>query len=376
MLKKGQVFKNWIEVCKFFGWKTTGGTYKEARLKELDTICEYHKEGYKFIIDKVFNKPKQKEDNRKGNSGRKEVGYIFSLKNQLLRMLVQDYNNYINGTTNEYGKQMIDENTNIKTTNYMLRATGLTNNKFKYGENNIDKASTFINIPIEVANELFTGTKSMVKRNLENALQQLYNEKLIQWQNTFTIQLKKEDGTFLTKQVTKEENDIIFTCEQDAIFNCGCKNMKEVVCNIGMKKYYEVVYKLIKKKIPNFVRYWSAYKIEIRLEFIKKYIKENKIRTNSKKDFFIVNEGVIDRAKENAKSRVSNAKKRTDDKYSYRLEDCYLEQVDNFIYEFVNIKSDNNLEQLKYTKPNYKHYKSKKQQMMEQCQELFSFDKE
>lgn len=64
-LKKGQVFKNWKEVCEWFDWKTTGGDTKKAYLKEFESLCEYHKEGNKFIIDKVFNKPKQIKDGRK-----------------------------------------------------------------------------------------------------------------------------------------------------------------------------------------------------------------------------------------------------------------------------------------------------------------------
>ncbi len=52
-LRVGQVFKNYKELCSFMGWKSTGGDYKKARLRELETLCKYHNEGYKFIIDEV-----------------------------------------------------------------------------------------------------------------------------------------------------------------------------------------------------------------------------------------------------------------------------------------------------------------------------------
>ena len=53
-LKEGQVFKNWKEVCSHFGWKETGGDYKEARVKLFSTMYKWHKKGNKIIIDEVY----------------------------------------------------------------------------------------------------------------------------------------------------------------------------------------------------------------------------------------------------------------------------------------------------------------------------------
>lgn len=55
-LREGQVFKNWKEVCSHFGWKESRGNYKEARLKELDSMCKWHKEGNKIVVDEVYEK--------------------------------------------------------------------------------------------------------------------------------------------------------------------------------------------------------------------------------------------------------------------------------------------------------------------------------
>ena len=66
-LKKGQTFKNWKEICEWFDWKNICGTYKQARLKELSSLCEFHKEGNKIVIDKVYKTPKPIEDGRVGN---------------------------------------------------------------------------------------------------------------------------------------------------------------------------------------------------------------------------------------------------------------------------------------------------------------------
>ena len=62
-----KIYKNWKELCEEVGWKTTGGTYKQARLKELDTICSWYKEGNKIVVDEIFEVAKEKVDERINN---------------------------------------------------------------------------------------------------------------------------------------------------------------------------------------------------------------------------------------------------------------------------------------------------------------------
>ena len=64
-----KIYKNWRELCEELGWKTTGGTYKKARLKELDTICSWYKEGNKIVVDEIFEVAKEKVDERASNGG-------------------------------------------------------------------------------------------------------------------------------------------------------------------------------------------------------------------------------------------------------------------------------------------------------------------
>ncbi len=64
-LKEGITFKNYNELCEFMNWKKIGGDYKKARIKELSTICKWHKEGYKFVIEEVYKEQLKKIDKRK-----------------------------------------------------------------------------------------------------------------------------------------------------------------------------------------------------------------------------------------------------------------------------------------------------------------------
>ncbi|WP_415331721.1 GIY-YIG nuclease family protein [Clostridium perfringens] len=55
-LKEGQVFKNYKELCGFLGWEITNGNSKKKQMDTLSTMCEWHKEGNKIIIDEVYEK--------------------------------------------------------------------------------------------------------------------------------------------------------------------------------------------------------------------------------------------------------------------------------------------------------------------------------
>ena len=62
-----KIYKNWRELCKEVGWDTKGGNYKKAKLKELDTLCSYHKDGNKIVIDEIYEVAKEKVDKRINN---------------------------------------------------------------------------------------------------------------------------------------------------------------------------------------------------------------------------------------------------------------------------------------------------------------------
>ena len=66
-LENGQVFKNYKELCAFMGWKITAGDAKKRQLKQLNSLCEYHKDGNRIIVDEVFETPREIEDGRGKN---------------------------------------------------------------------------------------------------------------------------------------------------------------------------------------------------------------------------------------------------------------------------------------------------------------------
>ena len=74
-----KIYKNYKELCEDLGWSTTRGDTKKKQLKELDSMCEWHKEGYKIIIDKEFEEKKEIK--------KKKTGY-YELKTEDLKKLL------------------------------------------------------------------------------------------------------------------------------------------------------------------------------------------------------------------------------------------------------------------------------------------------
>ena len=114
-----KIYKNWRELCEELNWNSkNGGNYKKAKLKELDTLCNYHKDGNKFVIDEVFEVAKEKVDERinngghstkstKENDGRKNKNAIYKeLDNIILDYLYcYTFNDTVNITKNQLIKR-------------------------------------------------------------------------------------------------------------------------------------------------------------------------------------------------------------------------------------------------------------------------------
>lgn len=79
-------YKNYKELCKAMNWEVTSSNSKKKQMKELESICKFHKEGQKFIIENIYNKPKEIIN----NTGKSSI-YEDSFKPLVLNVLSQHY---------------------------------------------------------------------------------------------------------------------------------------------------------------------------------------------------------------------------------------------------------------------------------------------
>lgn len=86
-------FNNYKSLCEHMEWKVykSGSNSYKAQMKELDTLCKWHKEKRTFVIDEVYSKPLAKKDNR-----RKKSIYIDLLREVFLfNLRKNNINNFV-----------------------------------------------------------------------------------------------------------------------------------------------------------------------------------------------------------------------------------------------------------------------------------------
>ena len=239
-LKKGQTFKNYKELCGFMGWKQTRGNYMKARLKELETLCKYHKEGNKFIIDEVYDKPLEKVDNRV-NNGTNSI-YANDIEKLIIDMCsVSDSNSYDDIQLSLNG---------------LLLALNIINNNYSIASYNQTKLSQYLKIPVETIGDFFNSTYSKNKGIIEGALNTMQRKCLINW--TTIIRIKTNEGDY--RKATNVERKQIVNTEKEALNELGYTDKKDVF----LDGKWNVFFNLVKNKLKEdsyIVDYYKAYSI-------------------------------------------------------------------------------------------------------------------
>lgn len=60
-INEGQVFKNYRKICEHLEEPIKTGKSKQLQLKDWERYFTYHKNGNSFVVDKVYDKPMEKE---------------------------------------------------------------------------------------------------------------------------------------------------------------------------------------------------------------------------------------------------------------------------------------------------------------------------
>lgn len=60
-INEGQVFKNYRKMCEYLEEPVKTGKSKQLQLKDWERYFTYHKDGNSFVVDKVYDKPMEKE---------------------------------------------------------------------------------------------------------------------------------------------------------------------------------------------------------------------------------------------------------------------------------------------------------------------------
>lgn len=112
-LQVGQVLKNYKELCRILKITIKSGYSKICQLKDLNRYISYSKEGNKFIIDEIYDKPKPKVDKR-SNGNNKNSKYFEGFKlskkqynNIGVYYIILNNNIYIGSTKNGFRRRFL-----------------------------------------------------------------------------------------------------------------------------------------------------------------------------------------------------------------------------------------------------------------------------
>lgn len=215
-LTVGRVFKNYKELSKFMGWKSTGGDYKKSRLKELDSLCKWHNEGYKFVIDEVYNQQLLKKDKR-----RDRAIYVNPIKGILFYSL-KDFKGELYFSVNKF-----------------IELLEIFNKK--YCDLQID--SDYQEVALETGIDVYTlkgfktGSKREAQRIIERALKSMKSQRILDYMQGRIIVTNDNNYRF----ATPEERRVIQRIEEEELKKLNCFNMASLKYkNLENKFYYRI----------------------------------------------------------------------------------------------------------------------------------------
>lgn len=265
-LYQGQIIKNYKELCNMIGIKETTGAAKQKQLKELNSFCNYEKQGNKFIILEVYKDPII------STTQLKQTKYIKQLSNIIIEYL---YNN----------------NNNIQIPLFkLLNVLGITNVNYESVNTYRKEYSQIKEIHLASIYYFYSNTKMEFKRIVERCLNNLRSRRVINW-SICTMIIDNENKKVY--KADRETEELIIDTEKMILKELNKNNMFELMQDKkALKKFNELV-----KLETGGLSYYYAYdlvvgQIALKIEYdnIQKQKEElnnlilNKVNTTFNKD--------------------------------------------------------------------------------------------
>lgn len=356
-----KTYKNYKELCEALEIKPCAGNSKKSQLKELDTYCNYHKEGNKFIIDEIFDIQKEKEDLRKFNGGdNNNIEYLKYIEALILNMLAEK----------ETGLLFLSKYS-------ILKELKMINDNYSFCKGRIEKLSVLSNIETEEIYEFYASTDGTLVNNLEKTLNNLQDKSLIKWSKELSVcecvvnnlsQIENEINIddfgeeyhiyknrldLNYRQATDEEVQKIIFYEKESMEQLNRKNKQDIVKHKEWKTFKNMVHSnLINHGIAF---YYGSYKIIFNYDHIYKELLdvcEYLLSSDEKlKNENSLNKEIIIRLKDNVLKRQNRALNKAkncfgiikDNKVKRRIRDTYT----NNQYELMKLLIDKDMKNIK-----------------------------
>lgn len=347
-LEIGQVLKSYKHLCEVLEIPVKTSNSKNAQIKELERYVRYSKDGNKYIIDDIFEKPLDKIDGRiEGNNNSK---YNDKIEQLILNLLseMQEYNGVV--FLSKY---------------LLLKQLKMINENYSFCKRRISKLSSFTKISEENIYEFYDSSDSTLVRSLEKTLDNLNDKCLVIWSkeiavceatdlnNTIIDNIQYDDYdeeihnytkqlSIKHRQATDTESKMLLEMERETIEEMGFNSKRDVAINNMWRMFTNIMTSKVNK--IGIAYYYKSYKIifnekHINDELIDKYLLNKTEKINVEEE---LNKDITDKIKENSLNRHLKATDKLNncdikdsevDKYERRSKTEYIQDS----YKLTNL---------------------------------------
>ena len=228
-LKEGQTIKNYKELCTILEIKITTGDTKIKQLHELQLYFKYTKEGNKFIITEIIDKP------------------VITL-NDILKSKNSKYIHLLANTILEYLYNNPEQLKEIPLFNFM-NLLGITNSNYKEGNRYKKELSQLYDIQMASIYYFYNNTKNEFRRLIERCLNNLQKRSVLFWTKCIIIIEKswdQESKKYYTKtrKADKDEITEIINIQKETLEYMNYPNLFELMKDKkAMKQFNDILNK-------------------------------------------------------------------------------------------------------------------------------------
>ena len=262
-LKSGMIIKNYKELCNILDEKIKTSNSKKAQFKEFDRYFKYHKEGQKFIIDKIYDKPLPKLEDKSLNNSKyiKEIEYI------LVDYL---YHNVKQGQTIQLS------------TSSLIQILAMANKTYAVGCYKKYELAEILNMEISAIILFYNTSRSEFHKIIDRALKNLQNRAVLNVNTCYMI-VEKEDKIYKKRMASTDESQLIIDTQKEVLEYMGFNSFRDLFLAGGRK--YKEYNKLLNKELPKEWHFtYKAYDLCVGVKAVaierKNLLKEKEILNN------------------------------------------------------------------------------------------------
>jgi hypothetical protein len=246
-ISQGQIFKNYKELCLELGELVKTGKAKQLQIADWERYFEYHKSGHNFIINTIFETPKEKVDGRGKSEGSRRS--IYSNAAQLLITdLLARSNGYVTISKNK-----------------LMVSIGMIN--INYGEcsQQVKKLAKYTDMNEKFIYDFYNINNSNFTSIIESALSNLEDKSIIMYSRIIKV---CEQGKSIPRKATKFEETQILECEKETLDELGFENKSKVRVSNKWNVFKKDTQSKL-NKVTEIKYYFSAYEITVNQKYIE-----------------------------------------------------------------------------------------------------------